>query len=61
MKCIQIVGQGVPVRLTDADAHQIVVLDHDGEYCPKHVWKAWYDRRNEPRHTVLDIRKGIKR
>jgi hypothetical protein len=52
MKCIQVVGQGVPVRLSDADAYQIVVRDHDGDYCPKHVWKQWYDRQEKPRLTI---------
>lgn len=42
-KCFQVVGQGVPVRMSDDDAHQVVVRDHDGEYCPKHVWKAERD------------------
>lgn len=39
-KCFQVVGQGVPVRMSDEDAFQIVDRDHDGQYCPKHVWKA---------------------
>lgn len=56
MKCIQLVGQGVPVRLSDKDARQIVVLDHDGAYCPKHIWKQWYDRRGEPRRTVTNLK-----
>jgi hypothetical protein len=30
MKCIRIVGQGVPIRAPDADAFQIIVRDHDG-------------------------------
>jgi hypothetical protein len=38
-KCFQLVGQGVPVRMSDADAFQVVVRDHDGQYCPKSVWK----------------------
>lgn len=60
MKCIQLVGQGVPVRVTNEDAYQIVVRDHDGDYCPKWIWKLHYDRRGEPRKTVSDIRR-IKR
>lgn len=39
-KCFRVVGQGIPVRMSDADAFEVVVRDHDGEYCPKHVWKA---------------------
>jgi len=38
-KCIQLVGQGVPVRMSDEDAFQVVERDHDGQYCPKRVWK----------------------
>lgn len=43
MKCVRIVGQGVPIRLSDDDAHQIVARDLDGEYCPKDVWKDFRD------------------
>jgi hypothetical protein len=39
-KCFCVVGQGVPVRMSDADAFEVVVRDRDGEYCPKHVWKS---------------------
>jgi len=39
-KCFQVVGQGIPVRMSDEDAFQIVDRDRDGQYCPKHVWKA---------------------
>jgi hypothetical protein len=42
-KCFRVVGQGVPVRTSDDDAHRVVVLEGDGEYCPKHVWKAERD------------------
>ena len=41
-KCIRIVGQGVPVRMSDADAFQIVERDKDGEYCSKRFWRNWY-------------------
>lgn len=41
-KCIQVVGQGVPARVSNEDAFQIVIRDHDGEYCPKHVFKDWH-------------------
>lgn len=47
MKCVRIVGQGVPVRLSDEDAFQIVERDLDGEYCSKSFWKQWYDERPE--------------
>jgi hypothetical protein len=39
-KCFQVVGQGIPVRMSDDDAFQIVERDHDGQYCPKSVWKT---------------------
>jgi hypothetical protein len=42
MKCIRVVGQGVPVRLSDEKAHEIVVRDKDGEYCSKSFWKGWW-------------------
>ena len=42
-KCFQVVGQGVPVRMSDADAFQVVERDDDGQYCPKSVWKKERD------------------
>lgn len=50
MKCVRLVGQGVPYRFTDAKARQIVEKDGDGEYCPKSFFKDWnkrYDRTVE--------------
>jgi hypothetical protein len=41
-KCIRVVGQGVPVRMSDADAFQVVIRDLDGEYCTKQFWRDWY-------------------
>lgn len=41
MKCIRLVGQGVPVRVSNEEAFKIVVLEHDGEYCSKSVYKEW--------------------
>jgi hypothetical protein len=41
-KCIRVVGQGVPVRMSDDDAFQVVERDHDGEYCSKRFWRAWH-------------------
>lgn len=52
-KCVQVVGQGVPVRCTDAEAREIVVKDHDGEYCSKSVWKEWWARAEMPRATRI--------
>jgi hypothetical protein len=41
-KCIRVVGQGVPVRMSDEDAHRVVTIDGDGEYCSKGFWREWY-------------------
>lgn len=41
-KCFQVVGQGVPVRMSDDDAFQIVDRDKDGQYCSKKFWREWY-------------------
>jgi hypothetical protein len=49
-KCVQIVGQGVPIRLSNDDAHRIVAINHDGQYCPKSVFKAY--RKNHPEHPA---------
>jgi hypothetical protein len=29
--------------MSDDDAHEVVVRDGDGEYCPKHIWKERRD------------------
>lgn len=47
MKCVRIVGQGVPVRLTDAVARRVVEKEGDGEFCPKSFFKAWYAKQPE--------------
>lgn len=39
-KCFQVVGQGIPVRMSDDDAFQVVVRDGDGQYCSKTMWRA---------------------
>lgn len=66
MKCVQIVGQGLPVRMSDEDARTIVVVDHDGEYCPKRVWKQFHDHNLDPRFqtrvaSYIDSRGRITR
>lgn len=43
-KCFQVVGQGVPVRMSDDDAFQVVVRDSDGQYCSKAHWREWHQR-----------------
>ncbi len=59
-KCIQLVGQGVPTRVTDAEAFQIVEREGDGQYCSKKFWRDWYapsetfpDGRTPSRSTAL--------
>lgn len=47
MKCVRVVGQGIPVRMSNEDAFQIVDRDRDGEYCPKDFWRRWYDEQGE--------------
>lgn len=54
MKCVRIVGQGVPVRLTNQKAHEIVEIDKDGEYCPKSFFKQWYERNEGSREAATD-------
>jgi len=39
MKCVQVVGQGIPTRMSDDDAFVMVHLLGDGQYCPKSVWR----------------------
>lgn len=49
MKCVRVVGQGVPIRLSDDDAFQLVHRDGDGEFCSKAFWRRWYkDSGREP-------------
>lgn len=48
-KCIRVVGQGVPVRMSDEKARVWVEVDHDGEYCGKEFWKQWYAAHGTPR------------
>jgi len=47
-KCIRVVGQGTPVRLSDDNAFQVVVRDHDGEYCSKTLFKREAEARGAP-------------
>jgi hypothetical protein len=60
-KCIRVVGQGVPVRLSDDDAFA-VVRDGDGGYCAKEFWKVWYDGQNdrEPKPRLISRLVGSK-
>lgn len=46
MKCVQVVGQGIPTRMSDDEAFCLVELMKDGEYCPKHVWREYYASRD---------------
>jgi hypothetical protein len=47
-KCVQIVGQGIPARMSDDDAARIV-REGDGQYCPKRVWKNFHDNNADER------------
>lgn len=42
MKCVQVVGQGVPIRVSEDDAQALVNIG-DAQYCPRHVWREFYD------------------
>lgn len=53
MKCVQVVGQGIPARFSDDDARRLVEVDLDGQYCPKSVWKHYH--ANEPVRPVHAI------
>lgn len=48
-KCVRIVGQGIPIRMSDDDAFTIVHRDLDGEYCPKSFWKSYIDNNHDER------------
>lgn len=49
-KCFQVVGQGIPVRMSEADAKRVVEIDKDGEYCPKRLWKEFHDGNADERY-----------
>lgn len=49
-KCVQIVGQGVPGRFSNEDAHRLVAIEHDGQYCPNRVFRAY--RAAHPEHPA---------
>lgn len=42
MKCVRVVGQGIPIKLSDDDAFRLVERDRDAQYCSKSFWKEWY-------------------
>lgn len=64
-KCIQLVGQGVPVRMTDDEAFQIVDREKDGQYCSKNLWREWYapsktfPEGREPARTAAQIASAV--
>jgi hypothetical protein len=49
MKWVRLAGQGVPVRVTNAEAVKLVEIDKDGEYCPNHVAREWWDACKDER------------
>lgn len=48
MLCVRVVGQGVPVRMSDKDAQKLVKIG-DAEYCPKQFWKDWWAKNGDVR------------
>lgn len=54
MKCVRIVGQGVPLRLTDDTAFDVVHRQGDGEYCSKSFFESWYEGKPEARKRATD-------
>lgn len=46
MKCVRIIGQGIPVRLKDSEAYRIVEIEKDGEYCSKSFYKRWQEKKS---------------
>lgn len=62
MKCIQLLGQGIPIRVTNDDADFLVRTDHDAEFCPKSVFKEY--RKAHPEHPArsrIDVRRHAVR
>lgn len=55
MKCIRVVGQGVPCRVTNEVAFRVVDLDKDGEYCSKRFFKEWYANDPAARENATDV------
>jgi hypothetical protein len=52
-KCVRVAGQGVPTRMSDDDAFQVVDRDRDGEYCSKTVYKEWYKDKEQLRSKLV--------
>lgn len=50
-KCVRMVGQGVPYRMHDEDAADIV-RSGDGEYCPKSVFKAHWANEDHAQYLA---------
>ncbi len=57
-KCLRVVGQGVPVRVSNEEAFQMVVRDGDGEYCSKSFFKNWHRPKTA---EAQEIRGGVKK
>jgi len=56
-KCVRVVGQGVPVRMTDEEAFE-VVQSYDGEYCSKSFWKRHWRTHSLPLAYSKNLTKG---
>ena len=46
MKTVKVFGLDIPERLSDENARELVILDKNGQYCPKHEYKEYVRRRN---------------
>jgi len=47
---IQGMVERIPGRFSNADAHRLVAVDHDGQYCPKRMFKEY--RKAHPEHPA---------
>lgn len=52
-KCVRMVGQGVPYRMCNEEAAQIV-REGDGEYCSKKFFKDWWQANEVPSGAVVN-------
>jgi hypothetical protein len=59
-KCIRVVGQGMPVRMSDEDAFQIVVRDKGGDYIAKCMWRGLTPAPHVPMRAKLVGRKTVE-
>ena len=60
-KCVRMVGQGVPVRMSNEDAFRIVHNEKGGEYCSKSFWKEWYKKLDQVPYSQVVIERPDSR